>query len=118
MLFRSEILPYPTTHSEICKAIAEFPVPKFYISFDTALWYIRCRYYQEQEKQFLNTYKQKLFDALYNRFLELSDNPSYCNCKMKTLVSMTLDSPAPCLGMSPWMVYDFLRRHRKELKKK
>ena len=111
-----DMLPWPTTQQEICEKIAILPTPQFYISFDTALYYVRCRYYQKQEKQFLNEYKQRLFDAFFNRFLELVENPSYRNYKMKTLINMALDSPAPCLGMSPWMIYDFLRKHRRERK--
>ena len=104
---------WPTRIATICELVAMLPTPKFFISFDTAVVYIRRRYYYGTHISFLSKHKQLLYDALYARFKELRDNISYKNKSLPGLVLMALESQAPCIGISPYLIYEIILNHKK-----
>ena len=107
---------WPADTMDICRKAASLPVSKFYISQDAAVSYIRHRYYHDDCKKFCSRYKQQLYDALYEKFLELTMRPEYENRVLPEVVAIALDHPAPCSGLAPAQFYRIMRRHRKEQK--
>lgn len=108
---------WPTRIATICELVAMMPVPKFFISFETAVVYIRRRYYYNTQITFEAQHKQLLYDALYARFIELRDNQSYKNVSLPGLVLKALESQAPCVGISPCVIYEIVLNYRKQAKK-
>lgn len=110
------LVAWPTKMSVICELVATMPVPEFFISSDTAIDYIRRRHGGKEVRQFQSQYKQLLFDALYDRFLELMRKNR--KKSIPYIVDLALASSAPCLGLSPWKVYYIMLRHMKQFHKK
>ena len=119
VLFRKakSLVAWPTKMSVICELVANMPVTEFFISSDTAIVYVRNRYGGKEVRPFQSQYKQLLYDTLYDRFLELMEK----NRKRKSIpyvVQLALASSAPCLGISPYQVYQIMLRHKKLLKQR
>lgn len=114
-LFRKAkgLVQWPTRMMAICEYVALMPAPEFFISSDTAVVYIRRRYCQNIQKPFQSRYKQMLYDALYERFVELMETPGM-KLSIPAAVLRALESPAPCCGLSPWQIYSIMLRHNKQ----
>ena len=118
-LFRKakSLVAWPTKMSVICELVAAMPVPEYFISSDTAIDYIRRRYGGKEVRMFQSQYKQLLYDALYDRFLELME--IYRGKRsIPYIVQLALASPAPCPGLSPWQIYAIMLRHKKQFQKR
>ena len=124
---RNRIIPYlyrkaktlaswPTDTKSLCRIAASLPVPQFYISDEAAVYYIRNRLYHGKEKKFSNIYKQKLYRALYDKFLELMESEHYSNLSISELARKALTYPAPCSGLTPTTLYtvilDYMKRRK------
>jgi len=120
VLFRKAkgMVQWPTCMTAICQLVASMPVPEFFISSDTAIVYVRRRYYNNVCQQYRNKYKQLLFDALYDRFLELMNSSRMKKKSIPGIVLTALSSPAPCCGLSPLQVYSIMLRYNKQVKSK
>lgn len=105
---------WPADTMKICKKAATLPVSEFYISLDAAVEYVRKRYYYSRKKRFRSEYKQQLYEALYDRFLEIVEKDENINRSLPELVSMAISSPAPCSGLTPYKLYCTMLRLRKK----
>ena len=104
---------WPTNVMKLCEIAAGLPVTKFYISFDSALYYVRSRFYYKKNKKFTDPFRQKLYDAFYDRFLELKESPAHKEKKIPDVVLLALLSPAPTCGLSPLRIYYILLKNKK-----
>ncbi len=109
---------WPTNMCKICETIADMPVKEFYISDEAATVYVRQRYYHGERKKFRSKQRQRLYDALYSKVLELKRQPKYKEHPINSIVSTALLHPAPCIGLEPMVIYSFLPHKPKRKKKK
>ena len=107
------LVQWPTNLMHICEVVAALPAPVFYISSDTAIVYIRRRYYYNDQSPLQSKHKQLLYDALFDKFIELKNNPENRNRSIPGLVMMALKSPAPCIGITPRVIYEIILKHKK-----
>jgi len=108
------IVEWPTDCMKICEIAANLPAPEFFISEETALVYIRDRYINNKNHRFNSPYRQRLYDALYQRFVSLREVPSNSNKDILSLVLEALQSQAPCIGITPQWIYYVITRQRKQ----
>lgn len=104
---------YPTTTENLFKIAADLSVDKYYISDDAALRYVRRRYYKGERKKFLSPFKEKLFNALYEKVLRMMEEEKYREQGLATTIILALNTPAPCIGLSPLELYGLYKRGRR-----
>lgn len=109
-----ELVEWPASEMAVCRMAASLPVKEFYVGFDSAVEYVRNRYYHQKRKEFQSPYKQQLYDALYEQFLNIVDLPENRNTFITELVLRVLSKPAPCVGLSPLQLYYIMLRHKKK----
>ena len=105
---------YPTTMNVLYKIAAELPTDKFYISDDAALAYIRKRYFHKVVPRFISPFKQRLFEALYDEVTAMMACKKYREMGWKNATILALQRPAPCVGLTPYIIglrYRKLHRH-------
>lgn len=107
---------WPTNTMRLCEVVASMPVPVFFIAPETAIYYARQRYFYNKYKTFKSKFKQTLYDAFYNNFVELMGAPDAKNQSIPMIVTKALRLSAPCTGLNPWQIYKVMLRHKKELK--
>lgn len=119
VLFREakRLATWPTNTMRLCEIVAELPVREFFLPEENALTYIRQRHYYGIITPFTNKYRQRLYDALYDRVMELWATDRYRGASIPVVVAAALQTEAPCLGLSPRCIY-LLIPHRKYPKKK
>ncbi len=96
----------------LCEIAAGLPVEEFYISDEYAVRYTRNRFCYDKTTSFANKYKQQLYEALYEQFLELRQQERYAGRPLAEVVQAALCTPAPCIGMTPRAIYMHIP-HRK-----
>lgn len=106
------IAPYPTSMKNIYHIAAELPTDKFYIGDDAACDYIRKRI-QNITPKFLSPYKQKLFEALYEEVTYMMKSEKYQKMGLKSTTLLALARPAPCVGLTPYILGLISCRQRK-----
>lgn len=92
---------YPTTSKKLFRIAAELPTDKFYITDDAAFEYIYKRHLHNVIPHFVNPFKKKLYEALYEEVLKMMKKEAYCNMGLKYVTLLALDRPAPCVGLTP-----------------
>ena len=95
------IATYPTSSKKLLHIAAELPTDKFYIADDAALHYIYKRHLHNIRPHFINPYKERLYNALYQEVVEMMKREDYCRLGLKTVTILALSRPAPCVGMTP-----------------
>ena len=120
LLFRkaTDLVQWPASVMDICKKAANLPVKEFYISSDAAIEYVRHRYYWNERKKFRSSYKQMLYDELYERFEKRVNLPENANKSLPDIVITILATSAPCCGLTPLQLYTIMLQHRKKLQRK
>lgn len=114
-----QLAEYPTTTENLFRIAAELPVDKYYISDDAALRYIRHRLYKGKKKKFLSRYKEMVFEALYEKVTDMMKEERYKKQGLATTVICAMETPAPCIGLSPFELYGkFKRGRRSHMKRK
>ena len=108
------LVEYPTTTIRICQLAANLPVNQFYISDDAALMYVYNRTIRGRETKFVNPYKQKLFDALWKIIEQMMQQEQYKKQGIATTTILALQRPAPCIGLTPDVIYQIYLKHRKQ----
>lgn len=118
LLYRRAInlVQWPADTMTICEKAASLPVDEFYISNDAAVDYVRHRYYRGEQKKFRSTYKQKLYDALYDKFMEAASRPENINKSLPEVVTNILSTAAPCSGLTPLQFYYSYLKFKKKRK--
>lgn len=114
MLFNQAkgIAQYPTTMKELCTIAADIPTPFFCISDESALDYIRRRLLHNQKRKFCTCYKQKLYDALWVEFKDVIKMQPQLS--VQSAVFMALSRPAPCVGLTPWILQLKISRYQRK----
>jgi len=114
-LFRraKEIAEYPTTTKRLFEIVADLPTQQFYVADDAAMSYIRKRVMHGEHKKFRNPYKQRLFDALYEEVISMLKEEKYKAMGLKNTVICALSRPAPCIGLTPFVIFRLYVRNRK-----
>lgn len=102
-LFRQAkaIASWPSTMKQLCTIAADLPTPCFCVSDDAALDYIRRRMLHGQVRQFSTAYKNRLFEALYHEVARLRDER---HLSLQAATLRALSSPAPCVGLTPFVI--------------
>lgn len=108
-----KLVQWPADTMTVCTKAASLPVNEFYISNDAAVEYVRNRFYRNKLKQFRSTYKQKLYDALYEKFIQVVNLPENSNKPIPEIVTIVLASKAPCSGLTPLQLYYTMLKHKK-----
>lgn len=109
---------YPVNMNTLYRIAADLPTDKFYISDDAAYSYMRKRIFRGIEPKFTSPYKQKLFESLYEEVMKMLDTEKYRQLGWKTTTMLALAHPAPCVGLTPYMIGEtILRRQRNKHKK-
>lgn len=105
---------YPTSVDKIFNIMSELPTDRFYIADDAALFYVRKRYFHNEEVCFRTPQKQKLFNALYDEVLLMMQEEKYKALGLQATTICALMRPAPCVGLSPVGISKIFRRRKKE----
>lgn len=98
------IVEYPTNAMKIYHVAAELPVRRFYISDDAAAAFIRSHVYKGVRPTFTSRYKQRLYDALFDEVSRMLCDSRYRDMDIGSVVSIALTHPAPCVGISPFVI--------------
>lgn len=106
------IATYPTTMKQLCHIAAELPTDRFYISDDAAYEYIRQRVLKNKKQKFRHVFRQQLFDALYEQVLKLKRMEKYKDMDWKNVTILALAQPAPCVGLTPYIIHKILWKRR------
>lgn len=109
---------WPTNTMRLCEIAAGMPTTEFYISEEFAVRYVRKRIYAGVVQSFTNKYKQKLYEALFDRVLELRKQDKYREASLPVIVQAAIMTPAPCLGLTPRNIYMILPKREYPLRKK
>lgn len=113
------IATYPTTMKKLYHIAAELPTDKFYISDDAAYDYIRKRLFHHITPTFISPFKQRLFEALYEEVTKMLQYEKYQQMGWKSTTILALGRPAPCVGLTPYIIGLRLRKlHRHNNHKK
>ncbi len=112
------VVQWPTTMAKICDYVSQMPTPCYYISFDAAYSYVRKRLkgiipkYSKYRHQ-----KKTLLESFYNDFLLTAEHErSQGNQKsVYLLVEITLQRPAPCLGLKANYIQKIISTHVRTL---
>ena len=120
VLFRKakRIAEWPTKKMRLCEMVADMPVPQFYISEEAAASVVGKRFYQGVYTTFQNPYRQRLYDALYEKVVQLKDTDRFRNASLLSIVSHALQQPAPCIGLTPISIYFLLPKRKYPPRKK
>lgn len=105
---------YPTTTQELFRIAAELPVDQFYIPDDAALRYVRSRWIHGANKEFLSPYKKRNFEALYDTVCKMMQEEKYRALGLATTTIIALSRPAPCVGLTPFLIHKIYVRHNKK----
>lgn len=105
---------YPISTMKLYHIAAELPTDKFYIADDAAYFYILKRVLNNVNVTFKNSYKQKLYDALYTEVTKMMKESKYAGMSLKNITILALCRPAPCVGLAPWGIWKALLRQRKK----
>lgn len=109
---------WPTTMNKLYEIAAELPTDKFYICDVAACRYVSKRILHKKKKNFSNPFKQRLFEALYDEVEEMMKKEKYKKLGYITTTIMALGHPAPCIGLTPYVIGVILRRTQKYNKHK
>ncbi len=110
------IAEWPTDTKKLCKIVANFEVNEFFVSEEIAARYIRSRIYLNRKIHFKNPYKQKLYEALYERVMDLWTLEKNKDKLIPEMVALAQNTKAPCIGITPRNIYMILIT-RKRLRK-
>lgn len=101
----------PATVNRVCQIMANLPTKKFYLSETYALKYIKDRI-NGKKRKFRHENKQILYNALWTSFLRIQGKKGNEGLSIERLVDITLETPAPIIGLSPTYITNFiLRKH-------
>lgn len=95
---------YPTTMNALYQIAAELPTRRFYVGDDAAIWYMRRRLFYKKIPKFINPYKQRLFEALYEEVTKMLETEKYQTMGWKDTTLLALLRPAPCVGLTPSVI--------------
>lgn len=112
------IASWPTSTMRLCEIAANMPTKEFYISEEFAVRYVRKRIYAGVAQSFTNKFKQKLYEALFDRVVELRKREKYREASLPAVVQAAIMTPAPCLGLTPRNIYMILPKRVYPLRKK
>lgn len=93
---------YPTTMRQVSNIAATLPTPFFCIADDAALDYARKRFLNGTVKHFRSPYKQRLYDAFWEKFVAIKKECPALS--LQSAVLRALSCPAPCVGLTPWII--------------
>lgn len=103
---------WPTTMQQLCRVVASLPTPYFCIADDAALDYARKRLFHGIAKEFRSPYKQRLYEAFWEEFKTLYD--AQPDAGLQNCVWQALARPAPCVGLTPWIIQFKISRINKK----
>ena len=106
------IASYPTTMKQLCHIAAELPTDRFYISDDAAYEYIRKRVLKNKKKKFRHVFRERIYEALYEQVLKLKKMEKYKDMDWKNITILALSQPAPCVGLTPYIIQKTLWKRR------
>lgn len=109
---------WPTTTAKICEYVSQMPTPCYYLSFDAAYRYVskrlkgiipKCGKYQQQKKA--------LLESFYNEYLLISEHEQSQGRQKSVylLVEITLERPAPCLGLTAKYIQEIISAHVRKI---
>lgn len=101
---------YPITVTGLLHLTAEMPTKKYYIADDAAYEYCRKRIFLHFRPQFKSNYKQKLYDAMFKEVNKMRHFECYKALSLRKIVALALDKPAPCIGLTPRVIGEMLRK--------
>ena len=105
---------YPTTMNALYKIAAELPTERFYIGDDAAIWYMRRRLFYDETPKFINPYKQRLFEALYDKVTQMMKSEKYREIGWRNTTLLALLYPAPCVGLTPYVIGTIYREPKRQ----
>ena len=113
---------WPTSTMRLCEMMVDMPVPKYYISEESAAYVIGKRFYRGVHTTFRNPYKQRLYDSLYELVVQMKQQSRFREASLLAVVTAALQQPAPCVGLTPISIYECIPKRkyppRKSKKKK
>jgi len=104
---------WPTNIWRLCEIAADLPATEYYISDEMAIRYASNRLKKGRKCKFSNKYKQRLYESLYDKILELRQLDKYKKKSLTAVVNAALSMKAPCIGLTPRKIYLLLLRHKK-----
>lgn len=107
---------YPTTMKKIYHIAAELPTDRFYISDDAAYDYIRKRLLHNMKPKFVNPFKQRLFESLYEEVTQMMEMEKYQKMGWRNTTILALSKPAPCIGIPPETIKNIVSITRRKKK--
>ena len=105
---------YPTTMNALYQIAADLPTKRFYVGDDAAIWYMRRRLFYKKTPKFINPYKQRLFEALYEEVMKMMNSEKYSTMGWKNTTILALSHPAPCVGLTPFVIGILFREHKRQ----
>lgn len=105
---------YPIRMPDVYMMAADLPVDKFYIGDYAACDYMRKRFLHKKTPKFVNPYKNRLFDALYEEVIRMMRCEKYKGMGLKNITLLALDHQAPCVGLTPTVIGTRYRKVRKK----
>lgn len=113
------VVQWPTTTVKICDYVSHMPTPCYYLSFDAAYRYVskrlkgiipKCGKYQQQKKA--------LLESFYNDFLLTLEHERSQGSRKSVylLVEITLQRPAPSLGLTSKYIQEIISAHVRTIK--
>lgn len=107
----------PMNVDRLARIAADLPVKHFCISDDAAIAYIRSRVLNGRNPKFRSIYKQRVFEALYEIVQEMMQSEKYRQHDIPAITVVALSRPAPCIGLSPKVIYQKYFVHRKRVRR-
>lgn len=108
LLLRKELIKYGMlSNMDICHLIARMPARRFFLSFDAA----RAAIYdipQINRTNFAFSYRRTLLCCFRTRYFALKNKYQGLDVSKKEIIWEALESPAPCLGISPARIRSIL----------
>lgn len=108
------IVSYPTTAGKIYQTAASLPVKRFYMSDDAAIALVRRHVIRGVRPKFISSYKQRLYDALFEEVSRIRSDTRYDSMDIGTITAIALTRPAPCVGLTPNVIMRITSRNRKK----
>lgn len=102
---------FPATVMRICQIMANLPAKKFYLSEAYALKYIKDRM-KGKKRIFNHENKRVLYNALWSSFMRVKNKKGNENLSIERLVYITLETPAPTIGLSPEYIMNHVLRYK------
>ncbi len=111
------LVEWPTTTAKICDYVSQMPAPCYYLSFDTAYRYV-CRRLKGEIPKFgkFQQKKQSLCEAFFCEFQNVRLQRQGAELSTYRLVEITLEQPAPHLGIAPRYIQKLVSAHFKKMK--